>query len=381
MRQVQAFLPDKGDTKVEDLHFAFIRNVQHELRTPLSIIQGYVELLHAGDLGDLAPEQQQALFNVVDHVHELRTLVERITILMAVEAHATVWLPLRLDEIVPAVVDGKRETALEAGLALEVHCEPGLPSVLGDPYQVQQAVDCLLENALKFTSSGGQIAVRMWAEPHSVCVAVTDTGIGMTDEQVRRVLATPFYQVDSSMGRRHRGFGLGLTLAQAVIEEHGGQLDVESQPGQGSRFTAKFPLVPPAAQAELPAEEIVAAHRVLIVDDEELVALTLQAGLEKLPNCEVVIATRGDQALQLFEKRPFDLLITDYRMPGADGMTLARQVRQRYPQTVVIMITAYGDHDLRELAARASIRCILDKPVSLEEIRQVTLEAFSQPGS
>jgi CheY-like chemotaxis protein len=189
-------------------------------------------------------------------------------------------------------------------------------------------------------------------------------------------LSTRFYQTDNSITRRCRGLGLGLTLAQAVVEEHGGQFEVASQPEQGSRFTVRFPLRITPAYVESPVNDVVSARRILIVDDEQVLALTLQEGLEKLPNCEIAIATSGEQALRLFEQQPFDLLITDYKMPGTDGMTLAMRVRQTYPQTVIIMITAYGDHELRERAASASIRRILDKPVSLEEIRQVTLEAF-----
>ncbi len=121
-----------------------------------------------------------------------------------------------------------------------------------------------------------------------------------------------------------------------------------------------------------------ALRRILIVDDEENVALTFQDSLERLPNCEIAIATNGEQALQLFEQQPFDLLITDYKMPGTDGITLAVRVRQLYPRTVIIMITAYGDQTLREQAARASIQRVLDKPVRLGEIRCVALEALGR---
>jgi two-component system sensor histidine kinase EvgS len=126
-----------------------------------------------------------------------------------------------------------------------------------------------------------------------------------------------------------------------------------------------------AAMDDSPAQ-----RNILIVDDDENVALSLQDGLATLPNCGIVVATDGDQALQVFGRRPFDLLITDYNMPGMDGMTLARRVRQLYPQTAIIMITGYSSDVLRDQADSADIRCILDKPTRLVEIRSAALQAL-----
>mgnify|MGYP000947741639 CR=1 FL=1 len=118
--------------------------------------------------------------------------------------------------------------------------------------------------------------------------------------------------------------------------------------------------------------------RILVVDDEEQVALTIQRGLAKLPGCDVAIASNGGEAQQLLERQPFDLLITDYRMPGMDGITLAELARQLCPQLVIILMTAYNSDELREQAALSSVRCILDKPVRLTEIRCVALEALGE---
>jgi two-component system response regulator AtoC len=119
--------------------------------------------------------------------------------------------------------------------------------------------------------------------------------------------------------------------------------------------------------------------RILVVDDEVNLALTLKDGLNKLPNCEVAMATSGEQALQLFAEQPFDLLITDHKMPGLDGLTLATRVRRLYPLTAIVMMTAYGNDDLRKRATRVSIRHFLDKPVQLTYLSLAVLEALSQP--
>jgi signal transduction histidine kinase len=253
---------------LDDLHSTFIQNVSHELRTPLTIIQGYAELLGDGSLGVLAPEQQEAIFAIVDHTDALRTLVERIDILLEAEANDTAPLPLALDEIVAKVVKRRRAAATQAGLMLDIHLEPDLPPVSGAPYHLRQAIDCLLENALKFTPGGGRVEVQVYKEPGWICLVVSDTGIGMTEEELERVF-TRFYQRDRSTTRRYRGIGLGLTLVGAVIEEHGGRIEVESQPGQGSRFTIKLPALIPAAQVPKPVEDIGAPRRILILDDRE----------------------------------------------------------------------------------------------------------------
>ena len=116
--------------------------------------------------------------------------------------------------------------------------------------------------------------------------------------------------------------------------------------------------------------------RILVVDDEENVALSLRAGLEAILQCEVTAVNGGEQALRLLARQPFDLLITDYKMPGMDGMALAAHIRLLYPETKIVMITAYGSDELCEQAARASVRRILDKPVALEDIRSAVIEAL-----
>jgi len=127
----------------------------------------------------------------------------------------------------------------------------------------------------------------------------------------------------------------------------------------------------PAAPANL-----LRPRRILVVDDEENQALTLQSGLKKLLHCEVEAVTCGEQALQLFERRPFDVLVTDYRMPDMDGLTLAARVRQLYPTTIIIMLTAFCDDTMRERARSVSIHCVLDKPMDLADTRAAILKAL-----
>ena len=119
--------------------------------------------------------------------------------------------------------------------------------------------------------------------------------------------------------------------------------------------------------------------RILVVNDEVNLALMLKDSLNKLPNCEITMATSGEQALQLSAEQPFDLLITGHKLPGLDGLTLATRVRRLYPLTAIVMMTAYGNDDLRKRATSVSIRHFLDKPVQLTDLRLAVLEALSQP--
>jgi signal transduction histidine kinase len=231
---------DNRAKDVDELQSTFIRNVSHEFRTPLGIIMGFTELLYEGDLGALQPEQEQALSVVMKRVNQLQKTVERIVILLAVESNCQVPFPVNLSDVAIPVVEKQRARAEQAGLELAISVEPNLPLVSGDPDQLQQAVDSLVENAIKFTSRGGKVEVKVYAEADSACLVVSDTGIGIPETDLGHIFSG-FYQVDGSTTRQYDGLGLGLTLARAVVEAHGGRIEVESQAGEGSCFFVKLP--------------------------------------------------------------------------------------------------------------------------------------------
>jgi DNA-binding NarL/FixJ family response regulator len=122
-------------------------------------------------------------------------------------------------------------------------------------------------------------------------------------------------------------------------------------------------------------------RRVLVVEYDENVALTLRDGLERLPDCEVTVAVNGDHALELCEQRPIDVLITDYKMPGLDGLALARCVRELCPQARVVMVAGYTDDSLWQRAAAGLVRSILDRPAGLEDIRSAVSDALGRPNA
>jgi len=363
---------------LDKVHNTFIRNVSHEFRTPLTVLMGYADLLYTGELGTLSLEQQRAMSIIVNRTQELKKMVTRISTLLAVQTHKYVRQPLMLPNLITQVAEAERVCAEAAGITLELHLSMEVPHIIGDDEQLQLAMECLIENAIKFTPRGGNIAIHLWADQRWINLSVSDTGIGIACEDMAR-LFVPFEQLDDSPSRAYKGLGLGLTVARSIAVAHGGTIIAESQPGQGSCFTIKLPLhlhpvveKPPHTDARRAA-----IRRILIVDDEESVALTLREGLRKLPRCEIVVTLSGQQALRLFEEQPFDLLITDYKMPDISGVVLASRIRQRYPSTGIIMITAYGHDLIQDPVAACAIHRVLHKPIRLTEIRDVALETLA----
>ena len=128
-----------------------------------------------------------------------------------------------------------------------------------------------------------------------------------------------------------------------------------------------------------PLEDGLALRHILLVEGHENLAWALKDGLESLPGCSVAVAHRGEQAIKLLQSRPFDLLIAKYQVPGMDGITLAEKVRQLYPEMAIIMLTTYASDRLYEQAARMSIRCVLEQPVPLADIRSAAVGAMESP--
>ena len=215
----------------------FLANMSHELRTPLNAIIGFSEVLGDGMFGELNDKQAEYARDIHDSGRHLLSLINDILDLSKVEAGrmeldvTTFDLPSAIDTAVTLV----RERAGRHGLALECDVGPGLGQFRGDERKLKQILLNLLSNAVKFTPDGGSITVT--ARPRSSCVevAVTDTGTGMTPEDLPRVFEE-FRQVGTDSGRKAEGTGLGLALTKRFVELHGGAIRVDSTPGKGSTF-------------------------------------------------------------------------------------------------------------------------------------------------
>lgn len=235
-----AVFHDVTDVKrTEQVRRDFVANVSHELRTPLAAIKSLIESLEAGALDE--PETAKDFLERANHeVDRLVRLVEELLELSRIESGEVPMAkePLDLAEVIEAAADRLRPQARSLGVELSWQVAPDLPAVLGDAEHLERVVVNLLLNALKFTPSGGSVRVLAAAHEGAVAVSVSDTGAGISAEELPRVFER-FYKVDRARGSA--GTGLGLAIVKHTVEAHGGRVSVESAGSGGSTFTFTVP--------------------------------------------------------------------------------------------------------------------------------------------
>ena len=223
----------------------FLANVSHELRTPLNAIIGFSELMLNGAKGPIGNADYRGyLKDIFDAGTDLLRLINEILDLSKAEAGRLELLEdtVDIENVIRTVTRLVSPKADAAGLVLSCDLPETPPLLFCDRLKLKQILLNLLSNAVKFTEPGGKIAVSMGIDPErGLFIAVQDSGIGISSEDIPRVLQ-PFVQVDSALNRTHNGTGLGLPLASAMIELHGGKLTIESEPGKGTTVSAFFPV-------------------------------------------------------------------------------------------------------------------------------------------
>jgi signal transduction histidine kinase/CHASE3 domain sensor protein len=230
------------ETEVDRMKTEFISTVSHELRTPLTAIRGYVDLILEGDAGEISAEQCDYLQVVRASSLRLGQLINDLLDVEKIE-HGRVQFarePVSLTQVVQEVAQTFRMLAAEKELTFAVRMPEKLPPVNGDHGRLVQVVSNLVSNAIKYTKSGG-VAIEAYAnQGDHVSITVRDTGIGIPRE-ARSQLFNKFYRVDNQYTREVGGTGLGLAIARAIVREHGGEIEVASEIGQGSAFTVTLP--------------------------------------------------------------------------------------------------------------------------------------------
>jgi signal transduction histidine kinase len=220
----------------------FLANMSHELRTPLNSIIGMSDVLLEKYFGPLASKQEEYLRDIRESGHHLLSLINDILDLSKVEAgHSPLELcEVRLKDLIEGALAVVREQALRHRIALSCDVDERLPLLVADARKLRQVAYNLLANALKFTPEGGRVGVEAHPEGEGVRVTVWDTGIGISAADQERVFRA-FEQAESSMTRKYEGTGLGLALVKRYVEQHGGQVSVDSTPGKGSRLSFTLP--------------------------------------------------------------------------------------------------------------------------------------------
>jgi two-component system OmpR family sensor kinase len=223
----------------------FVANVSHELKTPLTSIQGFAQAILDGTADD-AQSQRHAAQVIYDETDRLRRLVEDLLDLARIDAGQISFerRPMDLGALMGAVVERLSVRAGERSVRIETHL-PVLPTVIGDGDRLAQVFTNLLDNAIKHTPEGSHVALKGEVEAGWVSIHVDDTGPGIPEDELSRIFER-FYQLDKARsGGRGRGVGLGLAISREIVQAHGGRLVAQSVIGRGSRFTVQLPIIRP----------------------------------------------------------------------------------------------------------------------------------------
>jgi hypothetical protein len=378
---------------------AFLATMSHEIRTPLNGVLGMA--LALADTG-LTQEQAEMLSVVTGSGELLLAIINDILDLSKIEAGRMEIerIPFRLDDPLQAALRLSRLQAEEKGLQIEADIAVSARGpVVGDPVRLRQIVGNLLSNAIKFTERGtvtlsARLDDAVSARPAAVgsgtpvggrlVLSVTDTGIGIAPDRIA-ALFQPFQQADSSIARRFGGTGLGLVITRQLCRLMGGDVVVDSTPGQGTRFTVTLPFdrLPERRtdpeRAGKPPPAVLARQwlgqrttRILVADDNATNRLVMKHMLARI-GAAVTLASDGVEAVAALGSGPYDVVLMDMIMPGLDGPSATRAIRLAeaqagQPRTPVLALTANALPEQVQACLSAGMDGHLAKPVRPDDL-------------
>jgi len=353
----------------------FLSNMSHEIRTPLNAIVGFSELALKTNLTE---KQHNYLSKIVASSKTLLVIINDILDLSKIEANKLELeaKPFSIEEMMEGVVSQANPKSREKGLEILVSIDDNVPvKIIGDSLRVGQILTNLLDNAIKFTNEGeitiSAKLVQNGGDSALIQFSVKDTGIGLTEEQIKN-LFQPFTQAETSTTRRYGGTGLGLAISRKLGRLMNGDIWVESEEGKGSTFyfKARFNLAGKERFCNYKNMFDIRNLKVLVVDDKEESREIIKSLLTGI-SFDVTTSPSGEEALALLEKtkheNSYDLVIIDWKMPGMDGMETSERIKRLYAfgeAPNIIMLTAYGSSEIKEKAEKIGIGIVLDKPVT-----------------
>jgi signal transduction histidine kinase/CheY-like chemotaxis protein len=348
--------------RLERAKSEFVATASHELRSPLTSIKGFVELLERSP-ENMSARQREFVDIILKSTDRLVDLVNDLLDVARIEAdHVEInRRPIDVGEAVKEVVELMGPRFAEKHQQLGVYVAPNLPLALADPARVRQIVANLVTNAHLYTQADGRIHIGVEPDRAWVQIVVEDSGVGMTLEEASRVFDR-FYR-----GRKGStpGTGLGLSIVKSLVELHQGQVGVESAPGRGSTFRVRLPAA--VAGIEVAgAIEAIRGRNVLVVDDEPEIAELIAGQLAPL-DVRVTIARGGEEALELLHSDNFDAVTLDILMPGMDGFQVLQQIREsaELRNTPIVFVSVFSGQ--QELAGEWAVT----KPIDADELRNV----------
>jgi len=369
---------------------SFLANMSHEIRTPLTAIIGFSETLLEADQS--VEDNQHAVNTILRSGHHLQQIVDDILDLSKIEAgeleveHIPVS-PIEIIDVVDSIAGTK---ARKKGLGFNIEYQFPFPKkILSDPTRLRQILINLTGNAVKFTKIGA-ITIRLSynKSSHNLRIIVEDTGIGMNKEEIVRAFK-PFNQADNSTTRKFGGTGLGLTISRQLAEKLGGSLTCHSIKGKGSHFElilavgdideenmlyeikTKQPLHYEEPEIAEPISVEALKGSVLVVDDtyenQELITIYLH----RLGITDISIADNGAIAVDMCNKRNFDLIFMDMQMPIMDGIEATQKIRSIGVETPIIALTANVMKENRDLCRQAGFNEFCSKPINIREFNRL----------
>jgi signal transduction histidine kinase/CheY-like chemotaxis protein/HAMP domain-containing protein len=348
-------------SRLERLKSEFVATASHELRSPLTSIKGFVELLRRTQLND---KQGEFVDIIRLSTNRLVDLVNDLLDVARVEAgqleiHRR---PMSLVDAVEEVATLMRPRFEDRNQNLVLELPSALPAAFGDPGRVRQIITNLVTNAHLYTPEGGEIVVAAGVEEGALTLRVADNGIGMSAEQLDRVFDR-FYRGASDGGEMMAsGSGLGLAIVKSLVELHEGTIEVQSELAVGTAFTVRLPRAPAAVDMLSPRMAL-RGKRVLVVDDEPAVARLIAEQLEPY-DVRATIVTSGEEAIRLLRSEEFDAMTLDILLGDMSGFEVLREVREdpelsRLP-VVVVSVLSGGDALAGEW--------VISKPIEAEEL-------------
>ncbi|MFZ5814378.1 MAG: response regulator [Bacillota bacterium] len=350
------------ETEVDRMKSEFIATVSHELRTPMTSIKGSLGLVLGGVAGELPAEVRDLLSIAQNNTDRLIRLINDILDISRIEAGKMEIkrAPLPVPEAIHRAVLEMEGFAHQRDIAITTEIPEQMPRVMADADRLQQVLVNLLSNAVKFSPPSTTVTVRAGLDRDYAYIQVIDRGPGIPPDQVGAIFEK-FHRIDNAASRKTGGTGLGLAICKAIVEEHGGQIWVESEVGEGSTFTFTMPIEPVHQDFSLPLT--VGNKTVLVVDDDPDIVRLIMLSLEQ-EGFQTVGATSGEQALEIARSRHIDAITLDLLMPGMHGLEVTRRLKED-PTTrniPVVVISAYTSGREPELVA-LGVAGVIAKPI------------------
>jgi signal transduction histidine kinase/CheY-like chemotaxis protein len=357
--------------RLERAKSEFVATASHELRSPLTSIKGFVELL-ARSPEHMSARQREFVEIILRSTDRLVDLVNDLLDVARIEAdHVEIHRrPIDVGEAVREVAELMGPRIAERNQQLGVYVAPTLPLALADAGRVRQIVANLLTNAHLYTPEGGRLHVGVEPDRAWVQIVVEDSGIGMSKEEVGRVFER-FYRGSAALGDGRAGgpsspgTGLGLSIVKSLVDLHEGQIAVDSEPGRGTAFKVLLPAAVPGPEYGRSLEAI-RGRRVLVVDDEPQIAELIAGQLAPL-DVDSTIVTSGEQALAELRASRYDAVTLDILMPGMDGFEVLREIRADpdLRTTPILFVSVFSGRQ------QLTGEWVVSKPIDADELRDV----------